>query len=832
MIKKSITLLMILSMLLTVCFPAGAMDAQAEEAHEQELPASFDLRSVDTDGDGVGDRCYVTPVRFQNPFATCWVFAGIAAAEISLLGSVYADDPEAWKTLNLSEKQLGYFSHTLLNDPSSPQNGEGQTAADPTNMFEVYGGGSTVMAVEAFAQGIGPSDEHPDLPNIGESFEYHGKERVTVLDYIDGAYRGFHYSDEDDWTIPDEFRFHRDYVLMDTHLLPCPAQLPEPEQYVYNEAGTTVIKRQLMEKRGVMINLLADLSNPSAADVNAPKYMSDKWAHYTWDFGASNHAVTIIGWDDNYPKENFLAEHQPPADGAWLAKNSWGSAEEAFPSYATGNWGIENEKGQHTGYFWISYYDHSINDPVSLELKAAAAPQSVDQHDYFLPVSLNSRAYVQTASMANVFRADHSKTIRAISCMTASANTSVHYQIYLLQDAFETPEDGLMAAEGVATFVDAGFHRIPVSDIRVQKGQYFAVVMTLTNPEGTHDVITSSTYGFGEDVQVAIVNERESYLYQDGQWQDYRAVLDARAAETADAEMSFDISYDNFPIKVYSDRAANDVRMKLKLGNQALSLLEGYEHSQYSVRFVVDNGYDVGRPTIVWQPLPGSEGILELKPKNEGATLDVTAKKPGTAMLSVTTEGIGTTVFPVTVSQGRLDHALVIAMDPAYTGQEVIPLVLVYSDTGAQLKEGEHYQVTFDHNIRCGLGRAVITGIGPCAEPDAAPIVDYFAIVPGSPEIVSLSAQSGEIRLSVKDLSDTGADGYEAQYRLKGTDHWTTAAFEAGQTEAVISGLAAGEYEVQARAFVDNTDADAAAAEYHRRIEYGEYGGISTIVVP
>ena len=201
-------------------------------------------------------------------------------------------------------------------------------------------------------------------------------------------------------------------------------------------------------------------------------------------------------------------------------------------------------------------------------------------------------------------------------------------------------------------------------------------------------------------------------------------------------------------------------------------------------------------------------------------------------MLSVTTEGIGTTVFPITVKQGRLDHALVIAMDPAYTGQEVIPLVLAFSDTGASLTEGEHYQVTLDNNIQCGLGRAVITGIGPCADPDAEPIVDYFTIVPCSPEILSLSAQSGEILLSVADLSETGANGYEAHCRLKGTDEWTSVPFEAGKTDLVISGLAAGEYEVQARAFVDNTGADAAASEYYKRIEYGEYSDLRTVIVP
>ncbi len=829
MMKKTILLMMIMSMLLTVCFPAGVPDAKAEETPEKEIPASFDLRNVDTDGDGVGDRCYVTPVRFQNPFATCWVFAAIAAAETSLLGSVYADDPEAWKTLDLSEKQLGYFSHVLLNDPLSPQNGEGQTAADPTNMFDLYGGGSTVMALCAFAQGIGPSDEHPDLPNIGDSFEYHGKEHVTVLDYIDGAFRSFHYSDEDDWTIPEEFRFHQDYVLTDAHLLPCPAQLPEPEQYVYNEAGTTAIKQQLLQKRGVMINLLADVSNPNEDESGTAQYISDKWAHYAWGFGSSNHAVTIIGWDDHYPKENFLAEHQPPADGAWLAKNSWGSAEEAFPSYASGNWGIENEKGQHTGYFWISYYDHSIGEPISMELKAATAPQSVDQHDYFLPITLRSQTYHQPTSLANVFKADHSKAIRAISCMTASANTSVHYRIYLLQDAYQSPEDGLMVAEGDTSFVDAGFHRIPVSGIRVQKGQYFSVVVTLVNPDGTYYVPVSTTYGFGDDTQAAIVNERESYLLQNAQWKDYKTAYDTDNDTDTEA-VSLDQSYDNFPIKVFSDPDVNDVRMKLKLGDQPLSLLEGFDSAKYRVQFVVKNGIGVGKPAIVWQLLPGSEGMLELEMKDEGSSIAVTAKKPGTAMLSVTAEGIGTSVFPVTIGRGGIDRATVIALDPAYTGQEIIPFVLVLSDTGSTLKEGVHYQVALDNNIRCGLGRAVITGIGVCADPDAAPLVEYFSIVPASPEINSLSAQSGEIRLSVTDLSDTGADGYEAQYRLKETDNWTSASFEDGMTDLVISGLAAGEYEVQVHAFVDNTDAD--APEYLKRIEYGSFCDIRTVIVP
>ena len=36
-----------------------------------------------------------------------------------------------------------------------------------------------------------------------------------------------------------------------------------------------------------------------------------------------NHAVVIIGWDDNYSKDNFNEAHRPSSNGAWIVKNSW-----------------------------------------------------------------------------------------------------------------------------------------------------------------------------------------------------------------------------------------------------------------------------------------------------------------------------------------------------------------------------------------------------------------------------------------------------------------------------------------------------------------------------
>ena len=133
--------------------------------------------------------------------------------------------------------------------------------------------------------------------------------------------------------------------------------------------------------------------------------------------------------------------------------------------------------------------------------------------------------------------------------------------------------------------------------------------------------------------------------------------------------------------------------------------------------------------------------------------------------------------------------------------------------------------------MNCVLARAEVTGFGACADPDVpAPIFRYFTIVPSQPEVSSLAAQSGEIRLSVADMADTGADGYEAQYRLKGSAEWTNVSFEAGQTELVISGLPSGEYEVRVCAFVDNTSASAPAGL--QTVAYGSYSDILTVIVP
>ena len=69
-------------------------------------------------------------------------------------------------------------------------------------------------------------------------------------------------------------------------------------------------------------------------------YNPETYAHYVNESIEPSHAVSIIGWDDNYNASNFLIT--PPGNGAWIVKNSYGT-----------EWGDN-------GFFYISYYDKTL----------------------------------------------------------------------------------------------------------------------------------------------------------------------------------------------------------------------------------------------------------------------------------------------------------------------------------------------------------------------------------------------------------------------------------------------------------------------------------------
>ena len=314
-----------------------ATDAPSANVRSTDvLPAAFDLR----------DEGVVTPVKFQNPWNSCWSFGVASASEASIVSEAARqgiDVPDEFT--DVSERHLAWFAYTPLPaDDDSGQGGEGMVSVEGGNA-RLDSGGLTVHGTSLFSSGIGPVPES-EVP-------YRGKEGtiVTGTDAQGNPY-DFYYSRDDDWSVDEALRFQQMIEFEESAQLPSPGDYSVTEDYEGAERANDAIKQQLLEGRAVAITFYADQSRPNRITetgyMNPGNNESKTWAHYTPDELPISHAVTIVGWDDAYSKENFGnpdpvtgevdPSKQPPMDGAWIVKNSWGS-DDGFPNGYPGGWG-------------------------------------------------------------------------------------------------------------------------------------------------------------------------------------------------------------------------------------------------------------------------------------------------------------------------------------------------------------------------------------------------------------------------------------------------------------------------------------------------------------
>ena len=841
---RLLTLLLVFA-LLASCAAAEQNETAAAESGEL-FPASFDLRDVD-------GKCYVTPVRSQAPFGTCWSFATAAALESSILGAGLngADGlPAAPGTLNLSEKQLAWFSAMPLREEGNPQNGEGQFIADFMTedglVTFMNRGGNEVFSASSLFQGIGPAHE-----SLNPCLEYRGQGAVVDHRWVNGELREYSYSLRDDWAIPDEYRFLRSYDVREARFLPVPALRDEEGHYKYNEEATKAIKRELMQLRAVQINFCADTSMPGQE--SDAMFLSENWAHYTYIPTASNHAVTIVGWDDNYSRDNFLqgsveavltdgstvtVDKAPPADGAWLVKNSWGAGEAGFPDEGSGTWGIVDENGLHTGYFWLSYYDMTIGAPVSYVVEEAREGVNlVNQHDYMQLGDLPSYYSTGEAKMANVFWPDHSEVIEQVSCFTPCPDTTVTYDICLICEEYIHPAQGLKVATKTVRYPYGGYHREDVSsfdilidtsgngtgELLIPKWQGYAIVVTETVPDGRYAVNYpngSYTDGGGLSSFKGIINETESWIFLDGEWHDYSYAEDiqhnlARAVYPELYEDEYaQLNCDNFPIKAYCRQMENDCMLEAGGATFLYYNTQSKGASWLRVGIHAERGTlpDIGPEDLTWGVDGRAEGTITLETDSENARAKITAldAEDGECTVYCTVKGIGTVPMHAAVSKIIIRNVL-FPSDPLtgryvmvyeYTGRAIEPAVGVDNDI-QQLTEGVDYEFVYSDNVKCGLAHVTVKTLSDIVSPDSY-ASDVFLIVPGKPAIESAQAAGNAVNVKLADQSASGLSGYRVEYRAQGEEAWKEKTLKAPETELVIGGLKADTvYELRASGYVE-----------------------------
>lgn len=173
----------------------------------------------------------------------------------------------------------------------------------------------------------------------------------------------------------------------------------------------------------------------------------------------SNHDVVIVGWDDNFPAENFHGN--VTEDGAFLCQNSWGTS--------FGN----------QGKFYVSYEDVNIGGYGV----AYSGVEANDNYDRIFQSDLcGFTAQIgygaEECWFANVYTPEENVNLRAAGFYATGKNTE--YQIFVVpafQDAtsFRRPR---LLCKGILE--DAGYYTISFpEEIHVEGGVDFAIVVKI-----------------------------------------------------------------------------------------------------------------------------------------------------------------------------------------------------------------------------------------------------------------------------------------------------------------------------------------------------------------
>lgn len=368
---------------------------------------------------------YLPEIRDQGAEGACWSFSAMASIEADLI----KNSGES-RSIDLSELQLAYYTTFGYVDPKNCHNNDTYSYTGEAGKW-LDNGGNVSIASEALMNKVGPVKEEYVPYQLGNSAQPDSKYAVS-----------------------------KDY-----------AEVTDVYKISLNDKA--LIKQAILDHGAVSASFWAETGEYQSGAV--VRY-SATYNSFYGTMSRTNHAVAIVGWDDNFSKDNFYSSCKPSGDGAWLVRNSWGL----------------DDYGKN-GYFWLSYYDAGLLS--SKNVTAFSVSKNIYDNVYAYATSNNTYGYdndgANQIEYYTTYKVSAGESVEAVAVEIMDANASVKV----------TVSDGKNSSSGQKTYTTAGIYTIPLSSaLNISKDSEVTVTVKISVPTGkvAHAVCEAAGVAVGD----------------------------------------------------------------------------------------------------------------------------------------------------------------------------------------------------------------------------------------------------------------------------------------------------------------------------------------------
>ncbi len=366
------------------------------------------------------DNGWLSPIKDQGQYGTCWSFAAMAVAEANMVSNPAF--PHTRTNADFSELHFAYFHYHRQPDPLGNTRGDLTTPKEANYLQQ---GGNAQYLTASLANWEGPAHESV------------------------APYRTSNPSSLSASLAFSNIQGH----MQDSYWVP----MNNPDE----------VKSLLMQHGAAVVSYMEDSYYRSYKSRGAPQN-----CYYNNTTTGGGHAVTLVGWDDNFATGNFRSQSgaRPSRPGAWLIKNSWGQSTD-------------------NGTFWLSYEDVSLRNVNTAYFYLYEKADNYDNQYYYdgsSGVSSVTYAGASTAYTANIFTAAGYEKLEAVSVRTLQHGMSAQVEIYTGLPGTASPTAGVKAyASAPSALTYTGYHTLELGQaVNLKPGELYSVVVTLSSNSG------------------------------------------------------------------------------------------------------------------------------------------------------------------------------------------------------------------------------------------------------------------------------------------------------------------------------------------------------------